>query len=499
MDFPKRHARRDLSLVTSGRVRPIAGGDQSATDANAAIAEVASSVAQLRSAVDELKASDNDPLAREKVEKVVADVLAAQRQADPAINKRHGYTPEEPADEEHLERVLGRNRKDRLAQIHQRSAERVAPLLGRSVDDVRAFQQRSDHLVLLHTMLSRADNPVDVRETAYYQEEFLPSVRAMDTATSGEGQEWVPRELSSSFIERVNLELRVAALFPSIIMPTQPYDLPAMPVSRQRSGSHAEQTADTGQTKFKVVTPGTRKVTLTAVKFAVETLVSKEAEEDTIIPILAWIESELVEYVAADIEDTVINGDTTGTHMDSDTTGTDPRKLWIGLRKGAIAAAAADFANADLTVAGLTANRGRMGKYGVKPDQLAHIVSINNYIDLLGDTNLLTMEKYGANATILTGELAKAGGVPVIVSEYQRADLNATGVYDGTTTNRSVATTVNRKAWLRGVRRQTTVQRLVELYAESDQDAVTVSTRQAFTSLYPGTEPTTARLYNTKT
>jgi hypothetical protein len=68
----------------------------------------------------------------------------------------------------------------------------------------------------------------------------------------------------------------------------------------------------------------------------------------------------------------------------------------------------------------LRGNRKKMGKYGVDPNELAHILSINEYIDLLSDTAVFTLEKYGPNATILTGELAKVDNVPVIVSEAVR-------------------------------------------------------------------------------
>jgi hypothetical protein len=46
-------------------------------------------------------------------------------------------------------------------------------------------------------------------------------------------------------------------------------------------------------------------VTLTAVKFAGEALVSKEMEEDAIIAVLPFIQQELVDYMAADLEDAV--------------------------------------------------------------------------------------------------------------------------------------------------------------------------------------------------
>jgi HK97 family phage major capsid protein len=351
----------------------------------------------------------------------------------------------------------------------------------------------SDNLLLLAAATKKAP-----RELGYYADSYVPllGAMAMDSTTAAEGDEFVPTILSGNLIERVELQLRVVALFNSMNMPSNPFEIPGFGV-RTRGGRASEQTADTGQTGFRKVTPATRKITLTAVKFASEALVSKEAEEDALIPILDFIRTELVTQLAHDLEDAVINGDTTGTHMDSDVTDAlDPRKNWAGLRKLAVAGAKTDGSNAILTTAMLRVNRKKLGKYGVGPSDLAHVIGIGQYINLLSDANVLTVDKYGPNATIHAGELASVDGIPIVVSEYVQANLNASGVYDGTTVNRSIAITVNRSSFLVGDRRGMTVQLLKELYAEFDQDAITVSIRKAFAARQVSTETVCAVTYN---
>ncbi len=51
-------------------------------------------------------------------------------------------------------------------------------------------------------------------------------IRAMDTQTAGEGQEFVPTAFSPELIRRVALQRKVAALFRNIQMPTPTYTLP---------------------------------------------------------------------------------------------------------------------------------------------------------------------------------------------------------------------------------------------------------------------------------
>lgn len=432
------------------------------------------------------------------VEQIVQDVMARSRFT------RQGYTPgADWGDEPSAPTKIPTAGAERLHAIQALPADRAAVVTRRSEEEVRAFHQACDRVAILGALCqegSLRSLPRDVRDTSYYQEEFLPLAQAMDTATAGEGAEFVPRDLSATLIDRINLDLRVASLFPRIVMPTNPFDLPAAGITRQLTATKAEETADTPAQKFLAVTPASRKVTLSAVKFGVRAIISKEAEEDSIVAMLPFLQDELVDFLSADVENAILNGDATAPHQDSDVTDytdpKDPRTAWDGLRFLAPAAAKTDAANAVLTPAMLRTNRSKMSRYGIRSDQLAHIVPMRGYISLLSDANVQTLEKYGPNATILSGELGRVDGAPIVVSEYVRQDLNATGVFDNVTTNRTVALTVNRRAWMIGDRRSITVQVLRQLLAESDQDVVVVSLRKSFVPLYPTTEPIVGLTYN---
>jgi HK97 family phage major capsid protein len=450
-----------------------------------AVAELAPVIAQLATAVQDLNAGKGD---REKVVALTEELEATREQLRLAQEPRTGFVPPEEA----AQIIAGRKRLG-VAELHAIPAWEGAKLTGVDKDSITHFHNVSDELLILSAALK-----CKPQDTKFYESAFLPAIgaMAMDSTTSAEGDEFVPTLLSGNLIERVELALMVVALFPSLDMPSNPFEIPGFG-TRTRGGKAVEQTADTGQTGFLKITPATRKITLTAVKFAAEALVSKELEEDSIVPILPFIREELVSQMAHDMEDAVINGDTTGTHQDSDVTAaTDPRKNWDGLRKLANAGAKTDGGNAVLTAAMLRTNRKKMGKYGVNPNDVVHVIGIGQYVNLLSDANVLTVDKFGPNATILTGELGKVDGIAIVVSEYVRADLNATGVYDNTTTNRSIAITTNRRGFLVGNRRTVTVQLLTELYAEYDQDAITVSHRKAFVKRYASADNVHAVTYN---
>ena len=69
--------------------------------------------------------------------------------------------------------------------------------------------------------------------------------------------------------------------------------------------------------------------------------------------------------------------------------------------------------------------------------------------------------------TVLTGELGKYQGIPVIISEHMRENLNASGVYDGSTTDNGAIVLVNHRYFYVGDRRMVTLD--AEKWITTDQ------------------------------
>jgi hypothetical protein len=97
--------------------------------------------------------------------------------------------------------------------------------------------------------------------------------------------------------------------------------------------------------------------------------------------------------------------------------------------------------------------RNRMGKFGVNVRDLAYIFGPTGYHQAVSLAEVTSVEKFGSNATILTGTLAAFRGIPVVVSDFVREDLASTGVYDGVTTDKTVCHLVNLKRFWVGMRR----------------------------------------------
>jgi HK97 family phage major capsid protein len=192
-----------------------------------------------------------------------------------------------------------------------------------------------------------------------------------------------------------------------------------------------------------------------------------EVTEDAAVAVMTLLQQDLAFAFAYGIDDAIVNGDDSTTHMDSDTTAAnDVRKTWKGLRKIALAGTAkVDFGNGAPTTSLLRQVRAAMGVYAANIQNLVWVVALETYVRLLSIPEVLTVDKYGPQATVITGELGKFDGIPIVISPNIRVDLNASGVYGGTTNNRTVLFLVNRQVWAVGERRGIRV--------EADRDITT--------------------------
>lgn len=340
--------------------------------------------------------------------------------------------------------------------------------------DIQNFQEFNDNCIILSALLKR-----DVRDLNYYGERMHKSGdlrKVMDSATTSAGVEWVPTIFSADWVRYVDLELKVANLLRRIQMPSDPYKVPYQ-ASQVTVYLVAEQTSDAG-TKFTESSPQTGNFQLDAKKLGVRVAFSEELTEDSIVPVLPMLREELGYAVGKAIEDAIINGDTSGTHQDSDVTAsTDRRKAFRGLRKHALAQSTQSLST--YSNANIRSLRAKMARYGVDPSSLFFLTGPIQYQkQLLNLSDVITVDKMGDKAVVLSGQLAAVDGIPVIVSPVMRENVNASGVYDGTTTNKGTLLLVYRPAWYLGERRGLELKLWEDI--QYGQNYLVGSTRNAF-------------------
>lgn len=349
---------------------------------------------------------------------------------------------------------------------------------------VRSFQKLVADMSIFGMMIdSKAKTGAEgfqvARNHKAFKDQYRTILRALDTDTSSEGTEWVPTGIGASLHEKVRAAGKVAPLFAQINLPTNPWKWP-LEGADATAYRVAEPTSDTA-TKVSASTPGTAAATFDAEILGGRILFSKSLEADSALAILPFSQAKLIRAFVDAEEKAILDGDSDGTHQDSDTQAagaTHASSAWDGLRKRALAETTQ--ATTTTSAANLAAIRKSMGKWGVNPMDCAYIVGVSSYLVLMTDSNLLTVDKLGPNATILNGQIGTLFGVPVIVSEHVRENLNASGVYDGITTTKTYALCVNRGEWAMGLRSPLAVEVDDSIYRETYQRVVVGFMREDF-------------------
>ncbi|NMC35303.1 MAG: phage major capsid protein [Veillonellaceae bacterium] len=428
-----------------------------------------------RATVDDLKTA-----VAEGVKEGVAEALKAVKSADaekPAETVQ-GATPEDVA--KAIDEAVTKANADWQVKLDRAIAENRAVIVrDRGADEVKEaeFYEPSDKGLRLTGAAAKAsdylyidmvvkgiDNP---KKSRIHSNAAM--MKALDTATDGSGADYVPEGFSGEFVRDVQSALKMAGAFRRVPMSTKTLKLP---VEGNYPTAYYFPENVTRATEITESSPTTGDVTLTAKKLAIRTIESFEYEDDAYPLALQIIRNKLITGVARGIEDAIVNGDTAGSHMDADVTAsTDRRKAFLGLRAKAIDNAGANEDISSLTGEALCAIAAGMGEYGIDNANLAWVVGTSGYNSLLNlrdakDNALVTtVDKYGPGATILSGEIAKLYGKPVLYTPFMRETLNASGVYDGTTVTKTGIMLVWLPAWLLGDRMNVTLE--VQRFAAS--------------------------------
>lgn len=300
---------------------------------------------------------------------------------------------------------------------------------------------------------SRVAAVKQIGETYYGKNVLMPKLKAFGTTVAGFGAEYIPTLIASTYIPEMELAFDLQGRFREVKMPSSPYEMPVV-----KDVLKAQKATEGGQAGARMF--GTGKLSWNAKKLECFHEIPEELNEDSAPDFLAIARAELLLSHQRAVESALINGDDDGTHIDSDVQAGSAllaEKLWKGLRRQALANSANGGTKnfgAALSTAGLIDMRAKMKKHGVDPSNLLWIVGPAVFAQLMGLPEILTVDKAGpAAAAILRGSVASILGIPVVVSQHMREDLNASGVYDGVTSTKGSIVLVNASRWYVGMRR----------------------------------------------
>lgn len=197
-------------------------------------------------------------------------------------------------------------------------------------------------------------------------------------------------------------------------------------VAQFASGTYATGAFDTTRV------PATNQHAISAVeftphKFMATTHLAKDEAEDTVIPLVDFLRAAAARRIARAIDKALLRGDGTLSGFNASPTnaisaGAGYASVFKGIATLAndIAALQVDSGSAtQATPANIASARAKLGKYGLQlGDQLTYLTTIEGYNELVQTSDFRTVDKFGPNATYLTGSLGAVYGMPVMITEF---------------------------------------------------------------------------------
>lgn len=347
--------------------------------------------------------------------------------------------------------------------------------------------RRKDSEFNLRAGVKDATIITDIKQTRTFKE-YMAQKRAMYSTSAGGGDEFVPTGYSAQVYELYQMQRQVMGKIPRIQMPTQPWVLPcttALPTFYLS----AEKTAD-DSTNAKASKPTTSSQTLTAVKFMCRIVWSNELNEDSIVAMLPFQNSQVGKAWAGCEENVGINGDTTATHFDTGYTvaSDDERRGYKGFRRIAID----NSATVDLSTFSDANVLAGIAKMGERASNLKEVILIPSPLAFLkyivGSPTFATWEKVGSLMTPsnMSGTVGLCYGMMVAPSGKLAANLDNTGIYSAAGQTYTGMLAVHTDAYLVGERRG--FQSRVVEDIETDQLKQVTSCRQVMLKRAGSTE-----------
>jgi len=305
-----------------------------------------------------------------------------------------------------------------LAKLEEAPKAKVLP---ETKEDKADLQRRGANAYIFNRITGR-DLEDKVLATRAINPQDLPS--------------WLAEQFKNDLIERMTLLANVEGMFQEYTIPS---NVNSLSIPKKKGALKAYRIAPSQDAITSVL--HSEKVTFATEALMTFTAVTDQATDETVTSTIEILKQSIAESLVDGMENVLINGDSTtgdaninGAAVGADAT--DQTRLFDGLRKITEDREAQgipskiDFAGA-LSFANFMGMKKLMGKESVRSKDLVFIVSPSTFHNLVTSIpEMLTVDKYGAAATIVTGEVAKIGAIPVVVSEYVPENLNASGAFD---------------------------------------------------------------------
>ena len=239
---------------------------------------------------------------------------------------------------------------------------------------------------------------------------------------------------SSNIYTEMEQQLVVAPLFNRIAVDAKTFRVPVADedtdgdVAQFASGTFATGIAD--GTRVPTTNQNTiSSVDFTPHKFMATTHLAKDEEEDTVLPLLDFLRAAATRRLARAIDKSILRGTGgltgfTASPTNAITPGTGYASVIEGITNltgdvGAALTVDTGSGNDKADPSDIASARTKLGKYGLQlGNDLVFLTTIEGYNNLVTTSDFQTVDKFGPNATYLTGSVGAVYGIPIAITEF---------------------------------------------------------------------------------
>jgi len=387
---------------------------------------------------------ENETMADQVVDTI--DIESVAKEADVEIKKEAAPVAQvsEPQVAELVEKtgeaIIKESDAQEKSDYTPRESDEVAELksqMAKYQDEIKALQQTKMHFQEQSrnqaqfsekeqanaVMLAKMLNKRDVFDTKYGSR--MKAITTVDQFLSN---------FSSNIYTEMEQQLVIAPMFNRVAVDARTFRVPVADedtdgdVAQFASGTFATGIADATRV------PASNQNTISAVdftphKFMASTHLAKDEEEDTVLPLIDFLRAAATRRLARAIDKSILRGTGaltgfTQSPTNAITPGTGYASVIEGITNltgdvGAGLTVDTGGANDKADPSDIAAARTKLGKYGLQlGNDLVFVTSIEGSNNLVTTSDFQTVDKFGPNATYLTGSVGAVYGIPIAISEF---------------------------------------------------------------------------------
>ena len=241
--------------------------------------------------------------------------------------------------------------------------------------------------------------------------------------------------VSQAFEEEVRLEQKVAPLFREIQVASGATVLPIAPDTENANfnATGLETTANlleesgASDNNYNV-----NRVLLQAFRLVSGTFIANDTDEQVVISVLPIITSALARAHAKAIDSAILLGNSSFVGLVGGA-GTDGSGSFLAADSALVTDPDASGSSDAVTSGNLLSIRSEMGKYGMNPADVAYIVGLDQYYNLIADAGFSDVSEVGSDLALKRlGVVGAIYGSPVVATDVLAQGTKETGAFTGT-------------------------------------------------------------------